>query len=533
MAAPAAAPPQSCRRERARDDIERKAPIQSTASNDIAARAAELLARLEAVPLSAPDDPLGFECRLADENGWTLGHALEVVREYRRFLVLTQVAGEPVCPSDDVDRAWHLHITRTADYARWCEQLFDGFLHHVPSRGGAGALARHRAMYEATLGRYLGAFGQRPPPEVWPDVVLRFGPSRTTAASTGWLVPSVLRKGHRLAFAAIAAAALCGIGGLPGGLRALSGPTFVLLALGAIALVAWFGLRRSDAAGPIDERDTLDPHEAAWLAGGLQRMVATALALMVDRGQLYLRTAQTTSGKTTISAVQCALVPDAPPPTHPVEAACRAAVRDGVLSFGRAADAIAPFARATDRRLVAAGLASDDARLESRHARALLAAGTIFALMTARLLPGLASGRPVGLLVLLMIADALLMFALAARRWRATPRGQALLKRLRASVDRARASSGKQGATSAPATTAGLPLALALLGAVAVMNDERFSGFVHAFGRSTPQRWNGNRDDSRDSSCSSIGCGGANASGCGGGGDGGGGGGGGCGGGGD
>ena len=33
-----------------------------------------------------------------------------------------QVDGTPVCPSDDVDQAWHLRITRTADYERFCHE---------------------------------------------------------------------------------------------------------------------------------------------------------------------------------------------------------------------------------------------------------------------------------------------------------------------------------------------------------------------------------------------------------------------------
>ena len=46
--------------------------------------ASALLARIEAFGFNALDDPLGFEWRLADEQGWTLGHALAVVEEYRR-----------------------------------------------------------------------------------------------------------------------------------------------------------------------------------------------------------------------------------------------------------------------------------------------------------------------------------------------------------------------------------------------------------------------------------------------------------------
>jgi hypothetical protein len=125
---------------------------------------AALFARLEAAPLTSGEEPLGFERRLAHEQGWTLGHALAVVREYRRFLALAALARDPVCPSEDVDEAWHLHITRTADYARFCGEHLGRFLHHQPSRGGPAELERHRAMYERTLAAYRAAFG-RPAPK--------------------------------------------------------------------------------------------------------------------------------------------------------------------------------------------------------------------------------------------------------------------------------------------------------------------------------------------------------------------------------
>ncbi|MCK9684857.1 glycine-rich domain-containing protein [Scleromatobacter humisilvae] len=134
-----------------------------------------MLARVEAHPLSAPVDPLAFECRLADGNCWTLGHAVRVVHEYRRFLVLTQVAGVQVCPSDDVDQAWHLHITRTADYERFCREVVGRFLHHHPAAAGADEHQRHRAMYAATLSHYRRAFCAEAPRDVWPAVDRRFG----------------------------------------------------------------------------------------------------------------------------------------------------------------------------------------------------------------------------------------------------------------------------------------------------------------------------------------------------------------------
>jgi hypothetical protein len=67
--------------------------------------------------------------------------------------VLTQVAGTQVCPSDDVDLAWRLHITRTADYERFCRDVFGRFLHHRPAEAGPGEHQRHRGMYMSTLSR--------------------------------------------------------------------------------------------------------------------------------------------------------------------------------------------------------------------------------------------------------------------------------------------------------------------------------------------------------------------------------------------
>ena len=67
--------------------------------------------------------------------------------------MLTQVAGTQVCPSDDVDQAWHLHITRTADYERFCRDVFGRFLHHRPAEAGPDEHQRHRGIYVGTLSR--------------------------------------------------------------------------------------------------------------------------------------------------------------------------------------------------------------------------------------------------------------------------------------------------------------------------------------------------------------------------------------------
>jgi len=485
----------------------------------LAPRAAALLAQLEALTLSAPDDPLGFECRLADDNGWTLGHALDVVREYRRFLVLTQVAGEPVCPSDDVDQAWHLHITRTADYARLCAALPGGFLHHTPSRGGASEFERHRAMYERTLERYRAAFGRRPPPAVWPDVGDRFGAPASPPMEPGWRVPAFLRQERTLVFATFIVAGLAGLlaeeTGLANGLVGISGPGF--LAIGALlfAFAAWIGLRTPRAARP-GRRDRLDPYEAAWLAGGLPRLCGTTVSLLVARGRLRWDAAPADGPGAPFA--RWIVVPDARPVEHPAERAALEAARDGLLSLEQATDAARPFAAASERRLQAAGLAADAGRLARRQALGLLVACAALALMVARLLQGLQRERPILFLVIEIAAMALLVFVLASARRRATGRGELALQRLRERVDEARPTPGDRAGASSLGLV-GLGFSLALLGSAAVAGDARFTGLEYAFGRVPPGTASGGGDGSSGGSgCGASGCGGGGGcGGCGGG----------------
>src|SRR5262249_26133617 len=68
-----------------------------------------LLDRILGFDIDGVESPaLPFAARLARENGWSRPHAERVIREYRRFVFLAVTAGFPVCPSEDVDAAWHL-----------------------------------------------------------------------------------------------------------------------------------------------------------------------------------------------------------------------------------------------------------------------------------------------------------------------------------------------------------------------------------------------------------------------------------------
>lgn len=117
-----------------------------------------------------------FSKRLARENNWSHGFAQRVIDEYKRFVFLAMRAGHPVTPSDEVDQAWHLHLTYTRSY--WdglCRGVLGRPLHHDPTKGGSDEDAKYHDWYERTLASYRRMFGEEPPADVWPSVSKRFG----------------------------------------------------------------------------------------------------------------------------------------------------------------------------------------------------------------------------------------------------------------------------------------------------------------------------------------------------------------------
>jgi hypothetical protein len=172
-------------------------------------RSTPLWRRLATMRIGAEGARLKFAARLALENGWSARHAAAVVEEYRRFLYLAATAG-PVTPSEDVDQAWHLHLSYTRHY--WdvlCGHILGRPLHHDPTEGGPAERALYHRQYEETLARYRTIFGAAPPCEIWPDAETRFAvrPLRVDAARY-WLVPKApARRLPLLAGAAMLVAA--------------------------------------------------------------------------------------------------------------------------------------------------------------------------------------------------------------------------------------------------------------------------------------------------------------------------------------
>lgn len=136
----------------------------------------ELWTRLAGFNIDSGGELLTFERRLARENGWSPGYSRRVVEEYKRFVFLCCEAGHPCTPSDQVDQAWHLHLTYTRSYwEELCQKVLQRPLHHHPTQGGAKEGAKFNDWYARTLESYERLFGQKAPADIWPPSAERFG----------------------------------------------------------------------------------------------------------------------------------------------------------------------------------------------------------------------------------------------------------------------------------------------------------------------------------------------------------------------
>lgn len=195
----------------------------------------------EAVDGKPPAFP--FERRLARENGWTIAYATRVVEEYKKFLYLALFGGHPVCPSDEVDQCWHMHMTFTRSYwDRLCKEVLGMPIHHDPSRGGKSEDSKHDDMYAKTKLAYERAFGAKPPEDIWPSSEKRFDHSkryRRVDLSAMYLLPR--QRVHQ--------AAMIGGGVLLSGTAAgctrmagSNGTTAIIIFIGIIAFLAVMSL---------------------------------------------------------------------------------------------------------------------------------------------------------------------------------------------------------------------------------------------------------------------------------------------------
>ena len=133
-----------------------------TPINDHTAKAA-----LAAAPETAPRDlisPRMFDrlvARVMTDNGDDQPTAARITEQALAFLVACAAnPGAGLAPSPEVDKGWHAFILHTADYAEFCDNVADRFIHHLPDEvgeedNGAGVPATVAAM--RTLGLRIDA----------------------------------------------------------------------------------------------------------------------------------------------------------------------------------------------------------------------------------------------------------------------------------------------------------------------------------------------------------------------------------------
>lgn len=143
---------------------------------NMTAAQADLWHQIQAFEIDEPGVDLAFSSRLARENAWSMPFADRVVEEYRRFVLLAMIAGHPVTPSDQIDQAWHLHLTYTVSYwERLCNGVLPRPLHHNPTRGGRSEDRKFDDWYGRTIASYTRIFGSPPRADIWPTASIRFG----------------------------------------------------------------------------------------------------------------------------------------------------------------------------------------------------------------------------------------------------------------------------------------------------------------------------------------------------------------------
>ena len=244
-------------------------------------------------------------------------------------------------PSDQIDQAWHLHLTYSQSYwQEFCPNILQRPLHHSPTQGGTQEKQKFDQWYSRTLSSYQRLFGAEPPTDIWPAPAIRFGRDlHFTRVNTqqNWVISkprlnrpwlnqpqlNVLKVNvakaiapfkqkldqleptyNRINILTFLALALLITGcrataDIPFNPLNFTGPAFLIFysCLTAIVLSASYFIREnllynSEAEKKLAE---LGPYEVAYYAAGKRRVITTALTGLVQQGVIKADGYQTLS----------------------------------------------------------------------------------------------------------------------------------------------------------------------------------------------------------------------------------------------
>jgi uncharacterized protein (TIGR04222 family) len=396
--------------------------------------------RLREFQIDDPAASFPFSDRLARENSWTRGYALRVAEEYKRFVFLAMVAGFEVTPSEDVDEAWHLHLTYTQSY--WnglCRDVLGKPLHHVPTRGPIDA-SRHFEQYANTLASYAEWFGHSAPPDIWPAPEARFDRRHEAVRvdrARHWIVPkprlwpSTRRSNSLLA----AAATFPVVWGVTNPLD-MQGQEFLVffVTISLFAAVLAYLLRQwlRDDASEMDPRP-LTPLEVACLGGGQNGVLHSCVAGLIAQRKLEVveepptKLTEKIFGKTSYllkaTAAPESAANDVERVMLSVAAQPQGAVPANLLKSAK------PLTEVAESELQSRGLLESPASFGPAFWWPLLIVGSVWLLGLLKVVVGISRDKPVIFLVLWLLALAVVAVFLCKRPFR-TRRGQRLFEEL-------------------------------------------------------------------------------------------------------
>ncbi len=132
--------------------------LQSINDSRIINKHGELLKKLES--FQAPY----LEEKLLSDNKFRNGEEYqEAFTEFKKYLALSKIVGKKMSMmSEKVDEVWHQFILFTPQYHKFCEEVLEGYFHHIPKTSLTPLDPKGR---ENFIESYRKIFGEIP--EIW------------------------------------------------------------------------------------------------------------------------------------------------------------------------------------------------------------------------------------------------------------------------------------------------------------------------------------------------------------------------------
>ncbi len=461
----------------------------------------ELWRRLEQFQIDSPEAALPFSARLARENNWSLAYTGRVMAEYKRFAFLAVAAGHPVSPSEDVDQAWHLHLTYSENYWKiFCPEILGRSFHHQPTKGGETEKHKFEDWYSRTLESYQQFFGAPPPPDIWPSPEARQKEKHDFIRidrACNWFIPKPRllkivradvrrlyflcfkrlanpiraseRRFHLTSFsvttlAVFALLLFCSGAMFANGANVFDwrGPDFltfyIILFAATFGLALWLRrtLRRPVPSEPLSLPE-LDGYSTAFLNGGKLLTVNTAIANLVRQKAIRVE-----------RNCLISLVPE-PAFSHELEKQVYAAAygSDG-SSISYVRSTVKEYVERIVQKLQSHGLVLSNSQARKAILLPLMLAVVAIAIGIIKIVIGVGRAKPVGFLVGLCFLSFILSLVALARPPRRTRLGDAVLKKLQ----ERHIGSRRPGKTTATVSADDFVLFLGLFGMPALAGTE-------------------------------------------------------------